>query len=128
MVASAAKQTDGMAHLRSLLLFLVVATACSPASNDQATEPAQELLAGQAAYERVCASCHEEGVDGAPATGDREAWAGRSALWVAVLEEHAINGYLKMPAKGGDLSLSDAEVSAAATYMLTLTHPEQRPE
>ena len=117
-----------MFHLRSLLLFLVITTACSPASNDQAAEPAQELLAGQAAYDRICASCHEEGLDGAPATGDREAWAGRSALWVAVLEEHAINGYLNMPAKGGDLSLTDAEVSAAAAYMLAQTHPGRPPE
>lgn len=117
-----------MANLRSLLLFLVIATACSPAGNDQAAEPAQELLAGPAAYDRVCASCHEEGVDGAPATGDREAWAGRSPLWVAVLEEHAKKGYLKMPARGGDSGLSDLTVSAAADHMLTLTHPERPPE
>lgn len=117
-----------MVYLRSLLIFLVIATACSPASNDQPAEPAQELLASQAAYDRVCASCHEEGVDGAPATGDRDAWVNRSPLWVAVLEEHAKNGYLGMPARGGDGSLSDLEVSAAAAYMLTLTHPARAPE
>lgn len=113
-----------------LLLVLGVAAGCSQqeAGDDQRPLPAQELLAGQAAYEKVCAGCHEEGVDGAPVTGDRDAWADRSSLWVAVLEEHAINGYLAMPPKGGDPSLADEEVAAAAAYMLTLTHPDRLPD
>ncbi len=52
----------------------------------------------------------------------------RSESWVAVLEEHAKEGYLAMPARGGDPGLSDHEVSAAAEYMLTQTLPERRPE
>jgi len=81
-------------------------------------------LTGQAAYELACASCHEEGVDGAPQTGDPEAWAGRSMLWEAVLFKHANEGYLDMPAKGGDPTLDEATVERAAEYMLTLTFPD----
>ncbi len=115
-----------------LILFLGAAAACSPTDNakdasGQSTPAAAagDMLAGQCAYDRACAGCHDEGLNGAPAVGDREAWAGRSSLWVAVLEEHAIEGYLDMPARGGDLALSDCDVAAATEYMLSLTYPDR---
>lgn len=115
-------------------LFTVI-VACSPAGNDLPPASVDEVaampgaqLAGQSAYERVCAGCHRDGLNGAPAVGDRDAWAGRSSLWVGVLEEHAKNGYLAMPARGGDPAASDREIAAAAEYMLTLTHPDLPPE
>jgi len=111
-----------------LLLVIAIASGCTQVEDCAPVPPAQELLMGQRVYEDVCAECHEQGVDGAPAVGDRSAWGDRSCLWVAVLEEHAKDGYLKMPAKGGDPSLSDQEVTAAAEYMLTLTYPDRRPE
>lgn len=80
---------------------------------------------GQAAYDEYCASCHRDGVDGAPATGDSSAWSGRSPLWMAVLSEHAMDGYLQMPARGGDASISNAEVQAATEYMLLLAYPDR---
>lgn len=86
---------------------------------------ADPLERGRAAYQRACAACHEEGLDGAPVTGRAEDWAGRSRLWQAVLVEHAQRGYFDMPARGGDITLSDADVQAAAEHMLTLTHPQE---
>lgn len=80
--------------------------------------------AGRLAYERACAACHEPGVDGAPVTGRPEDWVGRSRLWEAVLVEHAKRGYFDMPARGGNVELSDREVQAAAEHMLILTHPK----
>ena len=41
-----------------------------------------------------------------------------------MLFEHANEGYLGMPAKGGDESLDDATVEMAAEYMLTRTSPD----
>jgi len=79
---------------------------------------------GREAYEKYCAGCHEEGIDGAPKTGDRNAWNGRSQLWEAVLFEHARNGYKNMPAKGGEPTLDKATVTKAAEYMMALTYPE----
>ena len=81
-------------------------------------------LTAQQAYERACAGCHDEGLDGAPRTGDPDAWTDRSMLWEAVLFEHANEGYFDMPAKGGDPSLDDATVARAAEYMLALTFPD----
>jgi cytochrome c5 len=44
-------------------------------------------------------------------------------LWEAVLFEHVKQGYLNMPAKGGEPGLTDYDVEAAAEYMLNLSHP-----
>ncbi|MCU0976810.1 MAG: c-type cytochrome [Steroidobacteraceae bacterium] len=97
-------------------------SASSPEA--QPPTPPDKVAAGFAAYQRACAACHEEGLDGAPATGRAEDWSGRSWLWQAVLVEHAKLGYFDMPARGGDTTLSDEDVQAAAEYMLTLTHPQ----
>ena len=96
------------------------AVAVAPSSP---MDPVERVQAGLAAYQRVCSGCHEEGTGGAPMTGRPEQWASRSDLWQAVLSEHVKRGYLGMPAKGGDATLTDREVQAAAEYMLSITHP-----
>jgi cytochrome c5 len=82
------------------------------------------LALGEETYTRACASCHDEGIDGAPAIGDREAWSDRSPLWSAILLEHAKSGYLDMPPKGGHPELTEHAVEAAGEYMLGQTFPE----
>ena len=121
-----------------LRTFLLLAIAAMLAGCGQDAPPATSItipptsdatvqVSGKQAYEQACASCHDEGVDGAPKTGDRDAWADRSWLWEAVLFEHAKSGYMTMPAKGGSESLDDATVSRAAEYMLTKTYPDVIP-
>ncbi len=102
-----------------------------PAGNamgeQQVPQPAPEHeaeLSGLDAYNKVCAGCHETGVDGAPVPGDPTEWEGRSPLWQAVLMEHAKAGYLEMPAKGGEDELSDWTLNAATQYMLEKTYPD----
>ncbi len=122
--------------------FLLIATAsllaCSAGGDDTAATRNQQsgsdypevswraryLALGQETYVTACASCHDEGKDGAPVKGDRETWSNRSPLWSAVLLEHAKDGYLQMPAKGGQNKLSDRAVEAAGEYMLNETFPE----
>ncbi|MEJ2172610.1 MAG: c-type cytochrome [Woeseiaceae bacterium] len=116
------------------LLFTVSLAACDAGGPDSATEPEGDVIAsetkpsaslsGPEAYDLVCAGCHDDGLNGAPRIGDREAWSGRSWLWEAVLFEHAESGFFAMPAKGGDESIDDVTVSKAAEYMLTQTFPE----
>lgn len=79
---------------------------------------------GEAAYDEYCAGCHETGMLGAPVAGDAVDWGARSRLWDAVLLDHAITGYLDMPARGGRTSLPDEVVKSAAEYMLRMTFPD----
>jgi len=79
---------------------------------------------GKETYSRACASCHDTGDGGAPITGRREQWEGRSDMWQAVLFKHAKSGYLEMPEKGGRPGLTDESVEAATEYMLGQTFPE----
>jgi cytochrome c5 len=98
----------------------------SPESDSTTVTPSQtaELeLIGVEAYEMACESCHGLGLNGAPATADVDAWSERSVLWEAVLFNHAKNGYLGMPSKGGKPERSDRRVVAAALYFLFITYP-----
>lgn len=79
---------------------------------------------GSAVYSSSCASCHDAGVAGAPITGKDEDWVGRLESGMEVLVGHAINGFQGskgvMPAKGGNINLSDEEVAEAVKYMVGL--------
>lgn len=77
---------------------------------------------GKAVYDANCAACHATGVAGAPKFGDKAAWKDRIAKGNAALQASAIKGFQGktgfMPAKGGNASLSDADVKAAVDYMV----------
>jgi cytochrome c5 len=124
------------AHWFYLLFGLAFVISCSPGDENPVPSVAPEdvraeswresrMLTGQETYANVCASCHAQGEGDAPAVGDRDAWSGRSELWVAVLSEHATAGYFDMPEKGGHSELTDDEVMAATEYMLMKTFPEK---
>jgi len=121
-----------------MLVCLGVSTGCSKGEEERA-EPVvsapdgvsseswreSHLQAGQEVYEHACASCHAQGLDGAPVLGDRDAWSPRSDLWTAVLSGHAKAGYLAMPEKGGHSELTNEQISAAVEYMMQATFPEK---
>jgi cytochrome c5 len=73
---------------------------------------------GRMVYTANCAVCHAAGVAGAPKLGDKVAWAPRLKEGAAMLHRMAIKGIRAMPPKGGNATLSDAEVKAAVDYMI----------
>jgi cytochrome c5 len=99
-----------------------VAVAAAPAAIPPAAAPAAGKSAaagaGMAVYEKVCHVCHGAGVAGAPKIGDKAAWAPRLKTGVQTLYASSIKGKNAMPPKGGNLSLSDADVKAAVDYMV----------
>jgi cytochrome c5 len=95
----------------------VAATAPAPAS---ASPAASATLDGKAIYEKNCAACHMTGAANAPKAGDKVAWEPRLKASMDTLHEHAIKGKGAMPPKGGNASLSDAEVKAAVNYLVGL--------
>jgi cytochrome c5 len=99
---------------------LVVAD--SSGSTGGMTQVASAAVDGKATYDTACAVCHAAGVAGAPKLGDKAAWAPRIAQGADTLYEHAINGFPGtvgfMPAKGGNVSLTDDAVKAAVDHMV----------
>lgn len=75
---------------------------------------------GAQVYAYRCAACHAKTTQGAPMPGDDIEWGIRARQGMDVLMQHTINGYkqLLMPARGGCLNCSDAELKAAVIYML----------
>ena len=79
---------------------------------------AAKAKSGEEVYNAACVACHGAGIAGAPKTGDKALWAPRIAQGVNVLYEHAIKGFKAMPAKGGQVALSDDEVKASVDYQV----------
>jgi cytochrome c5 len=85
-----------------------------------ASEPADP---GKQVYGSLCFSCHGTGLPGIPQLGDKDAWASRIENGMESLYSNAIVGFIgasgmPMPAKGGNIALSDEEVKAAVDYMV----------
>ena len=57
----------------------------------------------------------DTGAAGAPKKGDKAAWGGRGNI--AALVASAVKGKGGMPPKGGNPSLTDADLKAAIEYM-----------
>lgn len=72
---------------------------------------------GEVVYAEVCAGCHESGALGAPKFKEKADWAKRIGSGYDTLLEHALKGFNKMPARGGDPDLSDTEVARGIVHM-----------
>jgi cytochrome c5 len=73
---------------------------------------------GKGVYDQTCHVCHATGLAGAPKFGDKAAWAPRIASGMPTLYNAALHGLNAMPPKGGNASLTDAQVKAAVDYMV----------
>lgn len=92
------------------------ATAPAPAAAAAAAPAAAR--SGEQVFQAACVACHGAGIAGAPKVGDAAAWKPRLAQGKPTLYTHALKGIRAMPAKGGNPSLPDAEVTAAVDYMV----------
>ncbi len=72
---------------------------------------------GKKTYEASCAVCHATDAMGAPAVGDKKAWAAVIKEGMDKVYAKGISGINGMPPKGGT-SLSDAKFKEAVDYMV----------
>jgi cytochrome c5 len=79
---------------------------------------AEVKLSGQEVYNKVCMACHATGAVGAPKVGAKDQWEPRVAQGLDTLVNHAVNGIRAMPAKGGNPSLTEANIKDSIVYML----------
>ena len=91
--------------------------AAGPAASGSTVQVATKAD-GRTVYESTCMACHGAGVANAPKFGDKKAWAMHLMHGTEHVYENALKGKGAMPPKGGNLTLSDAEVKAAVDYML----------
>ena len=99
-----------------------MAAAAEAARLAAASQVAYEgTLDGSVIYGQLCGACHTSGAGGAPML-TQAAWSARVAQGTEALVKHAIDGYQGsaglMPARGGNPSLSDAQVEATVKWML----------
>lgn len=100
---------------------VTVAAAPAPAAGAAAAPAAAAASGkGKSVYDTACMACHGAGVAGAPKAGDKAAWAPRLKTGMEALYATAMKGKGAMPPKGGNLSLSDADVKAAVDYLVSL--------
>jgi cytochrome c5 len=100
--------------MRRILLALLLAAAGAHA-HDHKERPGTR--SGETVYLSTCAACHKDGVAGAPKVGDRVRWAPLIREGLKELTEDSIKGKGAMPPRGGDASLTRAELSRAIAYM-----------
>ena len=72
---------------------------------------------GEDVVKATCAACHQAGVANAPKLGDRASWAPFIKNGLNSMVATAIKGKGAMPPKGGDASLTDAEITRAVVFM-----------
>ena len=126
----------GLAIFMIVMLFLGIQGRMGPADPAPVSEKAVEArihpmgmftaidpnaprveLTGEQVFNDVCSGCHGVGALGSPKFKDHAAWAPRIAKGYDTLLTHALNGFNKMPAHGGEPDLSDLEVARALVYM-----------
>jgi cytochrome c5 len=95
------------------------AEAAPAESTAVAAAPKPDLAKGKKVYQSTCALCHAASIAGAPKPGDMAAWEPRVAQGYATLYNHAITGIRGMPPKGGNPSLTEADIANAVGYMFS---------
>jgi cytochrome c5 len=97
---------------------VAAAPAAIPPAAPAAAAKGGDAGKGKSVYDATCQVCHTAGVAGAPKLGDKAAWAPRLKQGMETLYTSSLKGKNAMPPKGGNLSLSDADVKAAVDYMV----------
>jgi cytochrome c5 len=94
-------------------------TSTAPATTTASAAASADKIDGKSVYDQTCHVCHATGLAGAPKFGDKAAWAPRIATGIETLHGAAIKGLNAMPPRGGNATLSDAQVKAAVDYMVS---------
>ena len=117
---TAAQAMEIIERIRPVGVVVASAPAANPvpASN---SAPTEAVRSGETVYNAACMACHTSGVAGAPKLGDKAAWSSRISQGEATLIQHALQGFKGMPAKGGCVNCSDAEIKAAVDYLTAKT-------
>jgi cytochrome c5 len=116
--AAAATTTTATAAPAPTSVPSASAVPAAPAPGATKAASAGSAAEGKAVYDQTCHVCHGAGLAGSPKFGDKGAWSPRIATGMDTLYNAALHGLRAMPPKGGNASLTDAQVKAAVDYMV----------
>ena len=106
--------------LKQFVLFsmaVILGSITKPAHSDQ-SDPGGSSKASKI-YMEYCLSCHEFGVNGAPAPGDKEAWDARLSRGREALLRNTIFGMPPvMPPRGLCEACTDSELDDVLDFMI----------
>ena len=74
-------------------------------------------VTGEETFQTVCATCHAQGLAGAPKVGDAKAWGKLIKEGQVNLTADGYMGVRAMPARGGRADLSVPDFANAVVYM-----------
>ncbi|MFZ6693874.1 c-type cytochrome [Undibacterium sp. SXout20W] len=115
--------------LRTLIVAACAAIALAACTPKPVIPTAEQISAAETAlpadpqvaaiYKRSCISCHTAVSSTAPIVGFAPAWQPRLEQGMAVLVQHARDGYKAMPAKGFCSDCSDQDLRSLIEFMST---------
>ena len=83
-------------------------------------EKKYNISLGKNKYESAgCAGCHDNNIMGAPKPGHKESWVSRTVKGWGNIVNNAVSGFNKMPAKGGNESISQTDIENIVAYMIS---------
>lgn len=113
--------------MRSLLLVMLLFSAQVVWADPERYQVFEEkhLSFGRTVWLQNCEACHGWGVADAPIPMEPEQWRARLEQPRETLYQHALEGFFgpddsMMPARGGNMELTDEQVKAAVDYMMKL--------
>jgi cytochrome c5 len=104
--------------LTALLVLSLAPSVGAAADPSEGKSSLDSVLNGREVYVQSCAMCHANGIGGAPRPGRAEDWVERQKNGPAKLLVSVLRGKGGMPPKGGNASLTRAEVYVALDFML----------
>lgn len=97
----------------------VIETFHYPAAFSKAL--AHDPQAGQKVFHAYCASCHGKHAVipvNAPVIGDKQIWQARRKMGMDNLLKLSLNGFGRMPSRGGCFECTDKQIKLAIQYIL----------
>lgn len=102
-----------------LVVILALLAGCSDGQPSISSSTPEEFSRGEKIVKANCKVCHAQGINGAPIIGNTKMWEPRLNKSIEELAANAAAGFGLMPAKGGNDSLSDDEITAAVEFMVS---------
>jgi cytochrome c5 len=104
-------------HPRYLLLAACLLGAAGCSTEQTQAERKPDFVHGGRVFDQYCAQCHMNADNEAPQLDEPDDWEKRTPQWAGVLKDHARNGFIGMPAKGGNPKLNNQSIDDALYFL-----------